>query len=313
MNLALQNKRRVGWILLAIAIRVYPIQIVSYNTENLFDYTHDTLKNDTDYTVDGSRHWSYTRYKRKVDQVARVVCNIGGWDTPAIVGLCEIENERCLRDLRYVLYQYHYESIHYESEDERGIDVAVLYDPKQVTPIRHGTLKVDLGTDKTRDILRVEWQIQSGQMTSDTLYMYICHLPSMRGGAAASEWKRRCAKDILQHDIDSLLNRDVHSLIVVMGDMNTSPKNDLRGMTNRMCDYHGEPEGTHWYEGRWDCLDQFYVSPGLDRMAQTFIYSEEWLMTENKDGEQVPRRTFHGWHYDAQGYSDHLPIVMQIP
>ena len=44
------------------------LTIVSYNIENLFDYEHDTLKNDSSFLPDGDRHWTYYRYQTKLDR-----------------------------------------------------------------------------------------------------------------------------------------------------------------------------------------------------------------------------------------------------
>ena len=47
-------------------------RIVSYNVENLFDIHHDSLKNDREFLPDALRHWNYTRYKKKLTDMARV-------------------------------------------------------------------------------------------------------------------------------------------------------------------------------------------------------------------------------------------------
>ena len=74
-------------------------RVVSWNIENLFDTHHDSLKNDHEYLPDAIRHWNYSRYKKKLADVARVITAIGEWNPPALVGLCEVENDTVLRDL----------------------------------------------------------------------------------------------------------------------------------------------------------------------------------------------------------------------
>ena len=73
------------------------LRIVSYNVENLFDTKHDTLKNDSSFLPEGMHHWTYRRYQTKIDRIAQVLVNIGGWESVPLVGLCEVENARCLR------------------------------------------------------------------------------------------------------------------------------------------------------------------------------------------------------------------------
>ena len=64
-------------------------RVVSYNVENLFDCRHDTLKNDYEFLPDAMRHWNYTKYKKKLDAIARTITAVGGWTPPALVALCE--------------------------------------------------------------------------------------------------------------------------------------------------------------------------------------------------------------------------------
>ena len=76
-----------------------PFRVMSWNVENLFDTHHDTLKNDNEFLPDAIRHWNYTKYKKKLADMARVITAVGEWNPPALVGLCEVENDSVLRDL----------------------------------------------------------------------------------------------------------------------------------------------------------------------------------------------------------------------
>ena len=136
----------------------------------------------------------------------------------------------------------------------------------------------------------------------------------MLGGRAASEWKRQAAKDIIRHRVDSILTCQPSAYIVVMGDMNSAPQEDINGLTNKMLPLEQQGRGTHCYQGRWSCLDQFYVSPSLDSVAQVRIYDAPFLLTDDPRYLNTrPRRTFNGYHYDRDGYSDHLPIILSLP
>ena len=303
------------WNLLVLAFMIQSavfaqdsLIVVSYNVENLFDYEHDTLKNDSSFLPEGNHHWTYHRYQTKLDRIAQVIVNIGGWESAMLVGLCEVENERCLRDLCYRLKRFHYKYVHYESGDERGIDVALLYDSTKVKVLNSKPLHVSLDGDATRDILFVETLV-GGQ---DTLYAMMCHLPSKLGGAAATEWKREAAKQVIQQQVDSILEVALNASIVVMGDMNTEPKDDLQGMNNMMIGWERVGKGTHKYQGMWSCLDQIYVSDALKGSATTTVFSPNWLLDEDtKYLDYQPKRTYVGYRYKG-GYSDHLPIVLKI-
>ena len=284
------------------------LTIISYNVENLFDCQHDTLKNDSSFLPDGMHHWTYYRYQTKLDRIAQVIVNISGWESAEMVGLCEVENERCLRDLCYRLKRFHYKFVHYESADERGIDVALLYDSTKVKILDSKPLRVDLQGDVTRDILYVEALVGN----QDTLHAMVCHLPSKLGGAAATEGKRNAAKQVIQQQVDSILRMQSEAKIVVMGDMNSEVKDDLQGMSNMMIGCEKEGKGTHKYKGIWSCLDQFYLSTTLKTNANVIIFSPEWLLEEDtKYLDYQPKRTYVGYRYH-DGYSDHLPIVLRV-
>ena len=321
-------------------IRAEDLCVVSYNVENLFHPKHDTVwkpnpnpslqgreifieKDDYEWTPDGERRWSYTRYYRKVENIARVLTNIGEWDGVDIVGLQEVENALCLKRLCYTLRPGEYDFVHYESPDPRGIDVALIYKKSRVDTLRTKNLTPTLsqgeGVVFTRDILYVCAQVDK----KDTLHLFVCHLPSQRGGAAESEWKRTAVKEILQRSIDSVYALHPAAKIIVMGDMNSEPKEDLRGVKNKKPtpnpSLKGREQnntshiGTHKYQGRWSCLDQFYTSPALDSLSRAEIYNAAWIQEpDEKYLDLKPKRTYNGFRYQKDGFSDHLPILLKL-
>ena len=284
------------------------LTIVSYNVENLFDCEHDTLKNDSSFLPHGLHHWNYHHYQTKLNRIAQVLVNISGWESAALVGLCEVENKRCLKDLCYRLKRFHYQYVHYESDDERGIDVALLYDSTKVKILNSKTLCVPLENDVTRDILYVKALIEG----KDTLHAMVCHLPSQLGGSATTSKKRQIAKQVIQNEINTILHVQPKANVVVMGDMNSEAIDDLQGMNNLMIDLEKEGLGTHKYQGMWSCLDQFYVSSALKNTTKASVFSPEWLLEEDtKYLDYQPKRTYVGYRYH-DGYSDHLPVVLKI-
>ena len=307
-----------------------PLTVVSYNVENLFHPKHDTVcidsttfieKDDYEWTPEGERRWSYTRYYRKVENIARVLTNIGEWDGVDIVGLQEVENALCLKRLCYTLRPGEYDFVHYESPDPRGIDVALIYKKSRVDTLNSKPLPIPSPQGResreeklvTRDILYVCVRVDK----RDTLHLFVCHLPSQRGGAAESEWKRTAVKEILQRSIDSVYALHPAAKIIVMGDMNSEPKEDLDGLRNRMVvesqKSKVESHGTHKYQGRWSCLDQFYTSPALDSLSRAEIYNAAWIQEpDEKYLDLKPKRTYNGFRYQKDGFSDHLPIVLTV-
>lgn len=291
---------------------IYGFRIVSYNVENLFDCTPDSLHDDSEYTPEGMRHWTPDRYYIKREQIARTIVNIGGWQGVAIVGLCEVENEQCIRDLcRQNLRSLPYAYVHFDSPDLRGIDVALLYRTDMFHAATTYPIRVPVadGERPTRDILYVSGTTADG----DTLHVFVCHLPSQLGGAARVALRRRAKLTIAEH-ADSLLRVNPAAKIIVMGDMNSEPRQDIRGLHNLMLPIERQSRGTYKYRGTWCCIDQFYVSDSLAQTVQADIYEAPWLLTadDNYAGYK-PNRTYNGYQYHRDGYSDHLPIVLDIP
>lgn len=283
-------------------LHAIPLKVVSYNVENLFHPSHDSLKDDIEWTPDGEKRWSYTRYYRKEENIARVLTNTGEWEGVDAVGLQEVENAMVVKRLCYTLRRNVYDFVHYDSPDQRGIDVAFVYKKARIDTISTKALQVDLGKETTRDILYVCAQVDK----KDTIHFFVCHFPSQRGGKAESAWKRDAAKRVLEEAVDSVLSIQADAKIIVMGDMNDEGLR-IKGLEDKKM----SGNGTHKYEGRWTFLDHFYLSSSIDSLSSAQVYDAEWIMeTDEKYLGLKPKRTYNGYHYQ-NGYSDHLPIILR--
>ena len=246
-----------------------------------------------------------------MQHIAQVITNIGQFDGVDIVGLCEVENKQCISDLCSVLRRFEYQYIHFDSPDKRGIDVALLYRPT-FHLINTYPIHVPLANgETTRDMIYASGIYHN----TDTLHLFLCHMPSQSGGAAATAWKREAAVAVLQQHIDSIFALSPKAQIIVMGDMNTAPEENIRGMHNamiRLSKRTGSTQGTHKYQGRWSFLDQFYLSDTLLYTTDVQVYSAPYLLEDDLRYLDVkPSRTYIGYRYRA-GYSDHLPIRLTI-
>ena len=297
-------------------------QIMWWNVENLFHPDVDSLNPDREFTPDGMRHWTYNRYRTKVAQIAQVVANAGGWKGVDVVGLCEVEDSACVADICRALGNG-YRAVHYDSPDPRGIDVVLLY-RSTCTLLCSQPIPVRLPNGKpARDLLYARLVMPQ----RDTVDFLLCHLPSMRGGYGSSATRRTEVQTTIQHTIDSLLKTDSTRQIILMGDMNDDPHNDLRAMHNLMCDMKIIPQhssinsqhstlnsqGTYKYRGVWSYLDQCYLSKSLqNRPTELYVYAPDYLLEDDERylGCQ-PKRTYIGFHYHS-GYSDHLPILLRL-
>ena len=315
------------------------LRVMSYNVENLFDYEHDSLKNDYEFLPSYQRHWDKKKYKRKLNAIASVITAVGQWTPPTLVGLCEVENERTINDLtkNTRLRRYGYRFAMTNSPDERGIDVALLYLPTQFREVETQYIPVVLtgkGDRPTRDILHVVGQLQN----LDTLDVFVCHFPSRSGGEKESEPKRIKAATILRHAVDSLVSIRKDAKVIIMGDFNDYPENrsirEALGTfdaypvqpayrANRL--YHllagnkkGDNEyGSYRYRGQWGFLDHLIVNGNLLLQESSLytvpgkadVYKAKWLLTEDtRYGGVLPYRNYSGMKYQKKGYSDHLPV-----
>ena len=80
-------------------------------------------------------------YKQKINKLSKVINQLGrkrSYYAPALVGVVEVENKTVLEDLIQTssLKNEHYGIVHYNSPDERGIDVALLYKNSLINPER---------------------------------------------------------------------------------------------------------------------------------------------------------------------------------
>lgn len=311
--------------------------IMFYNVENLFHPANDSLCLDDDFTPEGPYHWTFTKYRQKIGRVAKTIVAVGQGKMPAVVGLCEIENQYVLNDLVYrsILSAAGLKYIHKNSPDLRGIDVAFLYDPGQFLPIAYDFLNVSFsGNDLsfiTRDILHVEGIIPTGEKA----HFFVNHWPSRRGGAVDSAWKRETMANLLRSKVDQILEGDRESIIIIMGDFNDGPEDpsirEILGagppnedstmyeLVNLMYPLYERGEGSHYRINNFaeaNLIDQFIISDALMYGKRDVKVNEKGAsiyknpsMTIEKNG--LPLRTFQGLKYIG-GFSDHFPIYFNL-
>ena len=152
-----------------------PFRVMFYNVENLFDCRHDTLKNDYEFLADSPKGWMPARYHDKLAKIAKVIIATGEKNVPDLVELCEVENDHCLKDLteNSPLREAGYRYVMTDSPDERGIDVALLYQRGSFKLLDKSSIPVpyqEVERRPTRDILHVAGKVVSG----DTLDVFVC-------------------------------------------------------------------------------------------------------------------------------------------
>ncbi len=312
----------IFWVFVG-AVQAQEASFLWYNCENLFHPENDSLVNDDAFTPEGDYHWTYNKYYSKVKSIGKVLLAISEWNTPAVIGLCEIENEKCVKDLVYnsPLEGLKLKYLHKNSPDRRGIDVALLYDPDQfqMLKVQFIELKKPDNLDyRTRDILYAKGILS----TSDTIHVFVNHWPSKYGGAVASEANRILAAQTLLFKVDSIRNANENANIVAMGDFNETVDEPalLQVKATGMIPLENEQEniGSHKFHGIWSQIDYFIVAPAI-LSAENSIQLRSWKIAqptfvlepdETYNGIK-PYRTNIGYKYHG-GISDHLPLVLYL-
>lgn len=314
------------------------VRIIFYNLENLYDPHFDTTKPLKEFTAEGTKKWTFTKFFVKLNHIAKTFISIGGWEPPAVIGICEVENRYVLNKMIFntPLKKYNYKFIHYESPDTRGIDVALLYRPSLFHVIYSRKISIYLSADSlmhTRDILYVKGVL----FKKDTVHFFVNHWPSRLGGFTESMPKRRIVAQTLRSALDSLQHNQPDSRIIIMGDFNDEPdqfaiseilkaESDSKqttssGLVDMMLPLmKNKNEGTYKFQGKWAILDQFMVTGNLlmnksglqTSIESVHIFHASFLMEEDERffGKK-PFRTYSGPRY-IDGFSDHLPIYLDV-
>ncbi|GLB48478.1 endonuclease/exonuclease/phosphatase family protein [Neptunitalea lumnitzerae] len=313
--------------------------VAFYNVENLFDIYDDPKKFDDDRTPEGKDHWTEEIYKDKIKNTAKVIADIGKEVTgsaPDIIGVAEIENERVLNDLINdpQLKKFNYGFVHFDSPDERGIDVALLYKKNVFTPLSFDHIPLMLrDADGDRDYTRDQLLV-TGILDNEEIHFIVNHWPSRSGGEAKSRSKREAAAALNKKIIDSLQNLNPDSKIISMGDLNDDPTNSSmknilktkgkiskvkgKDLYNPMESMLKKGLGSLAYRDSWNLFDQIFFTAELlkedkssFRFYQAHIYNKRYLIQAEGKYKGYPFRSYSNGNYTG-GYSDHFPVYIYL-
>lgn len=307
--------------------------ILFYNVENLFDIEDDRSNHgDDEFLPDRPKLWDAERYKTKLSRIEEALFFANG-ESPLMCGFAEIENRQVLEDLIRVnrFGNVNFKIVHFDSEDNRGVDCGFIYDADRFTPSLETRISIRLEHEpnfRTRDILYIKGTLAN----QNELHVFVNHWSSRREGERETEPRRVAAAKTLRLKVDEILEHEPDASIVILGDFNDSPVNRslhevLRAkgqheqkqgdLINLLIEEQKKDLGTAVHRGNWDVIDNIIVSQGLlqGRSGLTvkdnnaFIVKNDKLLFTYKDGNQKPSATFGGDKYYG-GYSDHLPVFL---
>lgn len=323
------------------------LRVMEYNVENLFDTLHAVGHQDVEFTPQGNHRWNSMRYWAKLSRLSKVIAAVGGASPIDLIALVEVENDSVVYDLtkRTKLSSIGYEYVMTHSADARGINVALLYLPHRFRLLSKDTIRVMPPSAKqrmTRDVMHVVGEL----ITGDTLDVFVCHFPSRRGGEIAQRYRSLVAQRT-RKAADSIISRRQHPYVLITGDFNgyypepflrddlgvklgsltdtthLISSSDLYLLTHQL-QGQSDVRGTYKFQGTWNQLDHFVVNGAFwQRSSPLFIREVDghfcrlvdfpFLMQPDKSRQESvhPFRTYLGPYYQG-GYSDHLPIVIDI-
>ena len=317
-------------------IKVQASCIAFYNTENFYDTINDPKVNDEEYTPEGPLKWNTQKYNSKLQHMSYSISQIGLDVTPygvAMIGVSEIENGGVLEDLvkQPDLAKRGYQFVHYEGPDRRGVDVALIYNPKLfiVTNSKSYRLHMADTAFRSRDQLMV-----SGYLQGEKVHVIVNHWPSRNGGELNSRPKRNAAAGLTRSISDSLMRVDPKAKIIIMGDLNDDPFNEscatVLGAKKEIKDVkEGGLYNTLWktldmgvgslaYNDQWNLFDQIIISSELahaDRSKLKFwkaeVFNRSFLIQQEGRYKGSPWRTHAGGAW-LNGYGDHFPTLIYL-
>jgi exonuclease III len=290
------------------------LRVLFWNLENLYDNRNgSTSASDAEFSSQGERRWTRKRFRAKCKAIAKGILWAASAEggLPDVIGLAEVENAYVLRSLlqETALRKLDYRVVHFESPDPRGIDVALLYRASrlQLEDARPCHLFQADTVMATRDILLCRFAGFS---------VLVNHHPSKYGGAALSEDRRRLAVERLRFLADSLAALG-ETRIIATGDFNDTPANPVYKILEPSLFSLAEPlfrrgEGSIKYDGQWDLIDQFFVSPACLPATMKILYIPFLQVPDTAHGGTKPLRTYSGPRY-LGGVSDHCPVWLSLP
>lgn len=313
------------------------LNIAWWNLENLFD--HETAKRDPQLKSKLKtelKGWTSNIRDTKISQLASIVKLMFAGNGPALLGVCEIENEDVTKRLANAINipGRNYVVASHASPDARGIDTSFIIDANELTVITTGH-QVVIKRTATRDLFWVRLKVKA---TKAEFVAIANHWPARSAGQYFSEPFRVLTGETHAYIVSQLL-AEKNLPIISMGDYNDEPFNRSiqeyalaardPGRVRYSRSGHllnlmwplmqGHDPGTYIYSSDWNMLDQFLVSYGMLRAKSNVradinsvnIFRPTILKASGGKPRRFSRPSAKGGA-DLNGYSDHFPITVEI-
>lgn len=196
------------------------LSIVSYNVHNLFDDVDDGGEY-PEFKLDSGK-WNARLYEKRLAAAATAVCSFSsdGGESPDLICLQEIENEKVLKDLAAgPLRKGGYRWLAIGGPADSAVKCGILSRFPLESVKAHSLVDAG-GFGSGRDML--EATISLGGEGS-RLTIFVCHWKSRKEGEAETEPVRRLASKLAASRVAEIAEADPERCIIVCGDFNESP------------------------------------------------------------------------------------------
>jgi len=255
------------------------IVVASINAENYFDTTRDTDEEGEPVLTDDE-------LAARQAKLAHLIAD--ALECPTLIGLQEVEHEALLRELSAALEApcgFAYQISHLESPDLRGIDNALLSDPRRVrvdavslrqvcspvpTEIDDPSVACASGEEPLfgRPPLQVDALIDGSSFT-----LFVNHFKSKRGGEIETGLERIRQAVVLNGLAAELLAADPAARIVALGDFNDTDRSPVLALladpaqggvfANALASVPEAARYSYNFGGVNELIDEILVSPSL--------------------------------------------------
>ena len=312
------------------------ITVISWNVCNLFDST-DNGTEYAEYDPSGDE-WNRELYLLRLNNTASVLNSVERRD---IILLQEIENLKVAENLTEGILKK--DKLKYTAAAEKG-DSAVTTAILSRFPVKN--IKNHALESSDSSFLRPVFEAQI-KIGDSNLYIFNNHWKSKLGGAENTEKERILAASVISRRVSEILAAEPDADIIIAGDLNENineyeaagksyqtavfPDSEYSPDVSDKLLFYSEksseagfkgnryvfftvwenPEtGSYFYRNRWETIDHFFLCRNLfDNKGASFhsfkVHTEPFFTGE----DNIPWK----WeNYRESGYSDHLPVVLNL-
>jgi len=301
-----------------------------YNVENLF-LPDPKSTHKLDPTISGLRNWDERKYRNKLFKIAHVfqLMKEDNGVLPFVIGLAEVSGRKVLEELVQMdPFNSEYGIVHYNSMDERRVDVAILYDKSKVEVIDSETITFFFeitdrnieSYDTTRDVLYSKISYKG-----EIINVFVAHLPSKREKDINKPKRSFILGEIRGRILNIVDQKKEH--VILCGDFNENP--DDENLVKILYDNDGRKVLENPFQELFSTrrYSTFHYKSGLlfDQimLSRSFfgssnlafqnadVFNSEKISSRDRKFEGRPFRTYAGTRY-LGGYSDHFPVFVQL-